>query len=169
MRMTGVMIDHDAWVMVGDGEKALFFRNEGDARFPNLEVVDVLEHENPSTREQGTDRPGRSSSSVGTARSSMQETNWHKLEKHRFAKEIADTLYQAAHRGRYKKLILTAPPMIMGDLRKALHKEVSSRVVAEISKDLTNMPPHEIERVLTLGNDKADGFDADLKGGMLNG
>jgi protein required for attachment to host cells len=41
--------------------------------------------------------------------------------------------------------------MIMGDLRKALHKEVSSRVVAEVSKD-TNMPPHEIERVLTLGN-----------------
>jgi protein required for attachment to host cells len=32
----------------------------------------------------------------------MQETNWHKLEKHRFAKEIADTLYQAAHKGRYR-------------------------------------------------------------------
>ena len=26
-----VTIDHNAWVMVGDGEKALFFRNEGDA------------------------------------------------------------------------------------------------------------------------------------------
>lgn len=161
--MTGVSIDHDAWVMVGDGEKALFFRNEGDAQYPNLEVVDVLEQENPASRDQGTDRPGRSSSSVGTARSAMQETNWHKLEKHRFAKQIADTLYQAAHSGRYQKLILTAPPMIMGDLRKALHKEVSTRVVAEVSKDLTNMPPHEIERVLTAGNGAADGFDADLK------
>ena len=38
--------------------------------------------------------------------------------------------------------------MTMGDLRKALHKEVSDKVVAEVSKDLTNMPPHEIERVL---------------------
>src|SRR5690349_10871565 len=147
--MTGVTIDHDAWVMVGDGEKALFFRNEGDAAYPNLEVVDVLRHENPPSREQGTDRHGRAHSSAGTARSAMQETNWHKLEKHRFAKEIADTLYHAAHKGRYKKLILTAPPMIMGDLRKALHKEVAERVVAEVSKDLTNMPPHEIERVLT--------------------
>jgi protein required for attachment to host cells len=167
--MAGVMIDHDAWVMVGDGEKALFFRNEGDATYPNLEVIDVLKHENPSTREQGSDRPGRTHSSVGTARSAMQETNWHKLEKHRFAKEIADTLYQAAHKGRYQKLILTAPPMIMGDLRKALHKEVSSRVVAEVSKDLTNMPPHEIERVLTLGNGAPDDFDADLKKGNLHG
>jgi protein required for attachment to host cells len=34
----------------------------------------------------------------------------------------------------------------MGDLRKAMHKEVSDKVVAEISKDLTNMPPLEIER-----------------------
>ncbi|MDP3738883.1 MAG: host attachment family protein [Hyphomonadaceae bacterium] len=147
--MSGLMIEHDAWVMVGDGEKALFFRNEGDAMHPNLEVMNVLEHENPPTREQGTDRPGRAFASVGNHRSAMQEVNWHKLEKHRFAKEIADTLYTAAHKGRYSKLILAAPPMTMGDLRKALHKEVSDRVVAEVSKDLTNMPPHEIERVLT--------------------
>jgi protein required for attachment to host cells len=164
--MSGVTIEHNAWVMVGDGEKALFFRNEGDEKFPNLEVVDVMEQDNPKTSEQGTDRPGRSYSSVGTARSSMQQTNWHKLEKHRFAKEIADHLYQAAHRGQYQKLILTAPPMIMGDLRKALHKEVAQRVVAEVSKDLTNMPPHEIERVLTAGNgaDKAE----PMQGGTLN-
>jgi len=146
--MSGVTIDHNAWVMVGDGEKALFFRNEGNARFPNLEVIDVLEQENPPTREQGTDKPGRSFSSVGTARSSMQETNWHKLSKHRFAREIADALYSAAHRGQYSKLILAAPPMTMGDLRKALHKEVSDKVVGEVSKNLTNMPAAEIERVL---------------------
>ena len=146
--MTGVMIDHDAWVMVGDGQKALFFRNEGDATDPNLEIVQVLEQDNPSSREQGSDRPGRTHSSVGTARSAMQETNWHKLEKHRFAKDIADALYSAAHSGRYDKLVIAAPPMIMGDLRKAIHKEVSDKVVAEVSKDLTNMPPHEIEKIL---------------------
>ena len=146
--MTAVSIDHAAWVMVGDGEKALFFRNEGDATYPNLEVVDVLEQDNPKTSDQGTDRPGRSFSSVGARRSAMQETNWHKLEKHRFAKEIADVLYSAAHRGQYSKLVIAAPPMIMGDLRKALHKEVSDKVVAEVSKDLTNLPANEIERIL---------------------
>lgn len=146
--MTGVSIDHNAWVMVGDGEKALFFRNEGDATYPNLAVVDVLENHNPKTSEQGADRPGRAFASTGTHRSAMQETNWHKLEKHRFAKEIADTLYAAAHRGQYSKLVIAAPPMIMGDLRKAFHKEVSDKVVAEVSKDLTNMPAYEIEKIL---------------------
>jgi protein required for attachment to host cells len=147
--MSGLTIEHNAWVMVGDGEKALFFRNEGDATSPKLEVVNVLEHDNPSTREQGTDRPGRTFSSMGTRRSALQETNWHKLEKHRFAKEIADVLYSAAHGGRYSKLILVAPPMTMGDLRKAMHKEVSDKVVGEVAKDLTHMPAHEIERALT--------------------
>lgn len=147
--MSGLSIDHGAWVMVGDGEKALFFRNEGDRLNPNLEVINVFEQDNPRTSEQGTDRPGRTHSSVGTHRSAMQETNWHKLEKHRFAKEIADTLYTAAHSGRYSKLVIAAPPMTMGDIRKALHKEVSEKVVAEISKDLTNMPKDEIERALT--------------------
>jgi protein required for attachment to host cells len=150
--MSGLSIDHGAWVMVGDGEKALFFRNEGDKFHPNLEVVDVMEQDNPRTQEQGTDRPGRAFSSVGMRRSALDETNWHKLEKHRFAKEIAEALYTAAHRGRYSKLVIAAPPMTMGDIRKALHKEVSEKVVAEISKDLTNMPKDEIERALTRPN-----------------
>lgn len=149
--MSGVRIDHKAWVMVGDGEKALFFRNAGDATYPNLEVLGVMEQDNPKTSEQGADRPGRAFASHGTHRSAMQETNWHKLENHRFAKDIADALYAAAHRGDYSQLVIAAPPMIMGDLRKAMHKEVTDRIVAEVSKDLTNMPPDAIERALTAG------------------
>ena len=29
-----------------------------------------------------------------------------------------------------------------------MHKEVSDKVVAEVPKNLTNMPPHEIEKIL---------------------
>lgn len=147
--MSGLRIEHGAWVMVGDGEKALFFRNEGDGEYPNLQVLNVWEQDNPKTSEQGADRPGRSFSSTSDRRSAMQETNWHKLEKHRFAKQVADALYTAAHAGDYDKLILVAPPMILGDLRKSIHAEVSEKVTAEVAKDLTHMPSHEIERLLT--------------------
>ncbi len=146
--MTAFSIAHDAWVMVGDGEKALFFRNEGDDAHLNLEIVDVLEHDNPPNRDQATDRPGRAFSSAGDRRSAMDEPNYHRIEKHRFAKEIAETLYMAAHRGRFDKLIIAAPPATLGDLRKELHKEVVQRLVAEVPKNLTNIPPHEIERIL---------------------
>ncbi len=149
--MSGLRIGHGAWVMVGDGEKALFMRNEGDAVHPNLQVIDVWKNDNPATSEQGTDRPGRSFSSVGTHRSTMEQTDWHRLEKHNFAGRIAEALYDAAHRNEYSQLVIAAPPETMGELRKSLHKEVSERVVAEVAKDFTNMPSHEIEKALAGG------------------
>lgn len=147
--MGGVRIEHDAWVLVGDGEKALVFRNEGDADYPNLQVVRVLEHENPLTRDQGADAPGRYIDGLGPNRSAVEATDWHRLEKHRFAKEIAEAMYKAAHSGRFSQLIVAAPPMTLGDLRKAFHKEVASRIVAELDKTLTGHPPDQIEKILT--------------------
>src|SRR4051812_2288621 len=92
-----VLVDHDSFVLVGDGEKALFLRNKGNARQVHLVVEQILERENPPTREQGTDRPGRSVASVGAARSAMEEADWHHLAKERFAAELAEALYRHAH------------------------------------------------------------------------
>lgn len=147
-----------AWVVVGDGEKALFLRNDGDEAFPNLTVIREVEHENPPTREQGTDRPGRyedaprpqrSPNPAVTHRSGFAETDWHRLEKSRFAKELADLLYKAAHRGSYDALIIAAPAVVLGEMRKALHKEVQSRLLFDVAKELTNQPVDAIERALT--------------------
>ena len=57
--MDRLNIPHNAFVFVGDGQRALFLRNIGDAKFPNLTVERVFSEQNPPTREQGTDRPGR--------------------------------------------------------------------------------------------------------------
>lgn len=147
--MSGLRIDHGAWVMVGDGEKALFMRNEGDAEYPNLQVIEAWKNDNPPTSEQGADRPGRSFASAGTHRSAMQETDWHRLEKHLFASRIAEGLYQSAHRNEYSQLVIAAPPVILGELRKSMHQEVTDRIIAEVAKDLTNLPSHEIEKALS--------------------
>jgi protein required for attachment to host cells len=78
--MTKLSIPHNAWVLVSDGQKALFLRNAGDERFPNLRTERVLVEENPPTHEQGTDRPGRSFKHAGThSRSSVETTDWHEL------------------------------------------------------------------------------------------
>lgn len=141
-------IPHDAWVLVADGEKALILRNEGDGAYPNLQVTRLIEQDNPATRDQGTDRPGRFSDGPSVHRSAVQETDWHRLAEERFARDLADRLYKAAHAGRFDRLILVAPPRTLGELRDALHKEVRARVIAEIDKDLTNHPVHEIEKIV---------------------
>jgi protein required for attachment to host cells len=149
--MASVRLEHDIWVLVADGEKALFLRNEGDDLYPHLEVIRELHEANPPTHDQGTDRPGRFHAPEGSHRSAVQETDWHRIEKERFAKEISERLYKLAHRGRFKKLVLVAPPLVLGEMRKELHKEVASKVSAEVAKTLTNMPVDEMEKVLKNG------------------
>jgi protein required for attachment to host cells len=141
-------IPHDALILVGDGEKALFLRNHGAAQDPRLVVERIVEQDNPPTREQGTDQPGRAFASVGTARSAVEETDWHRLGEARFAVKLAELLYRHAHAGRFNKLVVVAPPKVLGDLRKALHKEVADRIAAEIPKDLTSHPLAQIGRLL---------------------
>lgn len=146
--MSQVRLKHGIWVVVADGEKALFLRNEGDATYPNLEVVRELHEENPPTREQGTDRPGRNPDGPTAHRSAVADTDWHRIAKERFADEIADRLYKYAHRGDFDHVVLVAPPVVLGEMRKKLHKEVEERVAAEIPKTLTNRPLNEVEKAL---------------------
>jgi protein required for attachment to host cells len=141
-------VPHDGLILVGDGQKALFLRNRGNAQRVDLVVERILEQDNPATREQGTDRPGRSTASPGVARSAMEEVDWHHLEKERFANEVAEALYRHAHANRFDSLVIIAPPKILGNLRKAFHAEVTDRIKAEIPKELTSHPVSEIEKLV---------------------
>jgi len=142
-------IAHDALVLVGDGEKALFLRNQGTPMHVKLIVERVFGHDNPSTHEQGTDRPGRTHSRMTVRRSAMEETDWHQLGEERFTSEIAAALYRLAHANRFSSLIVVAPPRVLGALRKALHAQVIARIAAEVPKELTSHTVGDIERILT--------------------
>jgi len=142
-------IPPDALIFVGDGQKALFLRNKGDAKFPNLASEQVFTEENPPTREQGTDRPGRAFKRAGTnLRSGVAATDWHEIEKHRFAARVADAMEHVVRAKGIKSVIIVAPPRTLADLRQAFHADVKNRIVAEIAKDLTQYPVWEIEKHL---------------------
>jgi protein required for attachment to host cells len=139
-------LPHNSYVMVADGEKMLFFRNEGDADFPQLIVERNREQELPPNRALKTDEAGRTQDMGG--RSAYEETDFHQLEKDRFAHEAAEMLKRLALRNGFDQLVVVAPPKTLGELRKHYHKEVEKRLAAEIPKDLTNLPVNEIEKVL---------------------
>ncbi|GAA4763023.1 host attachment family protein [Stakelama sediminis] len=147
-----MQVPHDAFVVVADGRKMLFFRNDGDTEHLNLIVERVREQDNPADREQSTDAPGTTFSSVGNGRSSYEETDFHQLEEDRFAAETADLLKKRALRNDFDSLIVVAPPRTLGELRKHYHKEVASRLRGEIDKDLTGHPIVDIEKALVAAN-----------------
>ena len=147
--MTKFSIPHDAFVFVGDGRKALFLRNEGDEKFPNLKSERVFDHENPATRDQGTDRPGRSFKPAGAnQRSGVEATDWHDLEEHLFTRRVAAAFEALVRDRKTKTLIVVAPARAMADLRHAFHDDVKTRIVAEVVKDLTKHSVGDIEKHL---------------------
>jgi protein required for attachment to host cells len=140
---------HDAMIFVGDGQKALFLRNKGDEKFPNLIAERVFVDDNPLTHEQGTDRPGRVFKRAATnRRSGVAATDWHEIEKHRFARQVAAAMAELVRTKKVQAIIIVAPPRTLADLRQAFHTDVSSKIVAEIGKDLTKHPIADIEKHL---------------------
>ena len=143
-----MQLKHNAVVMVADGRKMLFLRNEGDTVAPRLQVELAEDKVNPADRDQKTDAPGRAASGVGGRQDTMDEVDFHQQEEDRFAAEAAALLKARALANDFESLIVVAPPRTLGELRKHYHVEVSNRLAGELAKDLTGHPIPEIEAAL---------------------
>ena len=147
--MSDLLIHRGEWVVVCDGAKALVLENTGDAKFPNLKMVKVLEQEDLATHELGADAPGRVVSSVGSIRSAVEQTDWHDQAERAFLVNLVRDLEAALATGKTKSLIIVAPPRALGMLRPVYSHKVRNAVRAEVDKDLVKHPVHEIEKHLT--------------------
>lgn len=166
-----MLVPHNTFVLVADGRKMLFLRNEGDADNLSLTVERKQIHESPADRDQKSDAAGAASSTqsgpgappiaqggsmhamgsgaqFAPSRGTMEETDYHQMEEDRFAAEVAELLKQQALSNGFLSLIVIAPPRTLGELRKHYHKEVEQRLAGEIAKDLTGHPVPQIEEAL---------------------
>lgn len=142
-------IEHDAWVVVADGRKALIAQNTGTLFEPKLAIRKVLEADpNPPTHEQGTDRPGRAHDRTSPSRSAVEQTDWHARAETEFARSVAEALNDLCEKKDVRSLVLVAAPRALADLRAALSPTVRGRTVSEVDKDLTNHPLAEVEKIL---------------------
>ncbi len=140
---------HGTWVVIADGEKALYLVNKGDEQDMPLVVRQKETQENPQAQDWAANRPGRFNDGPGVQRSAVQDTDWHILERERFAEDIADVLYHEAHSGSYDRLVIAASRPVLGKLRDVLHQEVTDKLILDIPKVLTNHPLDEIEKILS--------------------
>jgi protein required for attachment to host cells len=140
-------IDHGMMVVALDGRKMVILRNEGDARYPALEVISHCEADNPRTAEQGTDRPGRTFSSVGPRRSALDEPDIHDNRERDFVSSAAKSV------GRYGlssdvKYVVLADPATLGRFRKCCEPAIAKRIVAELPRNMVHRSAEEIARKL---------------------
>jgi protein required for attachment to host cells len=140
-----VKLKNGTLVVVTDSEKTLFLVNQTDGDDPNLQVMDKHLEDNPPDRAQKTDGPGGHKDTAAGQRSNFEETDFHRLQKDRYAGDLADRLYKMAHDQKFDSLVLVAPPQVLGVMRDAMHKEVRDKLLAEIDKTMTGMPLDDME------------------------
>lgn len=134
-------------VLVADGSKMLLLRNDGDAVYPELNVIEHRTIGNPPNREQMSDAPGISFSSMGTERDTYEEADPHQQREDRFAAEAAAALSKTV-KVNEGDVIVVAPPDTLGVLRRHYDGATTARLIVEIDKDLTGHPVPEITRLL---------------------
>jgi protein required for attachment to host cells len=147
--MSGLKLAEGEWIVVCDGAKALMLENVGDAKFPNLKTLSVRQHEDASTSEQGAERPGRVHASAGTARSSVEQTDWHQRAEEQFLQALVADLAAHVEQNKIHALTIVAPPKALGVMRPHYTEKMKGVLRNEVPHDYVKKPVHEIEKLLT--------------------
>ena len=139
---------HD-WVVATDGGRALILRNDGTVQKPRLTLLRKHDQDVPPTRDLGTDRPGRTHTSVGSGRSAIEPADLHQLEEDRLMTEVASALAEDLRRRHFSSLVVAAAPTALGALRKAMSAELRKTVIAEVPKNFTRMELPQLTTALS--------------------
>jgi protein required for attachment to host cells len=147
---------NNALVLVTDGRKTLFFRNEGDENQIDLRTEGFDEREDAKDRDLKSDAPGTNAQSAGySGRVAYEETDFHQLEEDRWAVAAAEQVNKRVLQNDFDQLVIVAPPKTLGLIRKKLHKEAEKRLLCEIPKEMTRRPVPDIE-ALIVGETQAE-------------
>ena len=137
------------WVVVADGRTALIFENDGPEHGLSKVPGGELHAERPDARGLFSDRAGRAFDTAGQGRHAMEPpTSAEEQVRMRFVRTLVDWLDKPTRAGAADRLVLVAPPKMLGDLRAELSDQLSRKVVAELDKDLTKAPPDDIAHAL---------------------
>ena len=132
------------WVLIADGAQARILENTGPGK--GLKAVEGLDWaiEPLQAQDINSDKPGRSHTSVG--RSGVESNDPVAQRETEFVKSLAAMLDRKLQQGAFDRLVVAAAPIALGDLRKAISPAVKKTIVAELNKDLTNLPTAQLDQ-----------------------
>jgi protein required for attachment to host cells len=130
------------WLIVADAGSARFFEMNDD----NGTLTEKLNLVHPEARLKAGDvyegdvgRKSGASMSPHTQRQDVEDDQFARLVAAE-AKKLGDAC---------DRLHLAAPPRFLGHLRKRLDKTVERKVAGTLSKDLTHLSAHELQKALS--------------------
>lgn len=133
------------WVLLVDGQRARLLQTNGRGT-PLIQATDheFIGNAEPS-RDIASDRPGRGHDRAGQGRHAMDpSTDPHRYEKKRFVRLVVDELEERRKKNEFERLVIVAPPQALGDIRAEMSDGLKDMVKAELNKDLTKIPVHDL-------------------------
>ena len=130
-------IPHNAYVVLANGERFVLMRNAGQPFEPKLLRLRELDLEltNFSAGARHQDPAGQRNGSTD-------------IDELAHGAAIAEWLNEQVLNGELGEVVVAADPKTLGQIRQHCHKELESRIVGEVAKDLTNAPIETVERAL---------------------
>jgi protein required for attachment to host cells len=141
-------IPHGALVLVADGKKMLWLRNQGDSDLIDLRTESHDQRDDPMDREIKTDAPGTQGQRWGDGRPAMDEVDFRQQGEDRWIRDAAEEVNRRALSNDFDALAVIIPPKALGEFRKKLHKEAERRLVLTVNKEMTDRPIPDIEELL---------------------
>lgn len=135
--------DRTTWFVVADGAHLRLFESGPEARPWRLVHEDSDDEARKRGRELARGAAPRGRGGSG-ARFSIEFDDLHAREEARFVETIAASLNEASLRGEFDQLVLALPPKALGELRKKLSPDITSKVTAALDKDLIKLSEHEL-------------------------
>lgn len=138
------------WFVVADeGRARVFERAQPGAALQELkELRDELAHARGAELQR--DAKGRlyGKGERFMGHTAEPETDPHRKEARKFARQIAHLLEQARNERRYDRVFIVAAPAFLGVLRHELPESVRKVVAGELDQDLVNLDTHKLEQRL---------------------
>lgn len=131
-------------ILVADGGRARLFENLGPGR--GIHQIESIDQTGMllANRDLTDDRPGRTYESTGQARHAHEQPDRHHELEQEFVTRLIAHLAKLRAEKKLDRLIIVAPPRVLGDIRKRLPDTLVPIVSAELARDLTRTPTAEI-------------------------
>lgn len=129
------------WILIANGTQARVLEHTGPGK--GLTPVKGLEWsiEPLQAQDIDTDRSGRAQRGAMEPRTDAAD---HREAE--FIRSVAGALDRKAQEGAYDRMVIAAAPIALGNFRKSMSEHVKKKMMAELDKDLTNVPTPQLDK-----------------------
>ncbi len=133
------------WIVLADTQSARIAVNDGPGKGVYGHSKQGL---NAPKVTELSDAPGMTAASAGPNRGGISDPDLKGQAAHAFATAITSYLEAALANDAYQRLILIAPPAMLGQLRQALSPALRQVLLGDIPKDLTHLTLEDLPKHL---------------------